>query len=85
VGENKERPQYPWQILVSDCFPASRLSEIERRRQDAQFFYLFERLLKEEGCDSELLYDEEHEVFRFADGRVALSRESTPAGLGSKP
>jgi hypothetical protein len=30
---------------------------------------LFERLLIEEGCDSELVYDEEHEVFRFADGR----------------
>jgi hypothetical protein len=29
----------------------------------------------EEGCDSELVYDEEHEVFRFADGRFALSRE----------
>lgn len=46
-----------------------------RRRQDAQFFYLFERLLMEEGCDSELIYDEEHEVFRFPDGRFALSRE----------
>jgi hypothetical protein len=30
---------------------------------------LFERLLIEEGCDSELAYNEEHEVFRFADGR----------------
>jgi hypothetical protein len=82
VGEKKERPEYPWQIPVSDHFPASQLSETERRRQDAQFFYLFELLLIEEGCDSELLYDEEHEVFRFADGRFALSRERADwAGL----
>jgi hypothetical protein len=29
----------------------------------------------EEGLSSELVYDEEHELFRFADGRFALSRE----------
>jgi hypothetical protein len=75
MGEKKERPQYPWQIPVSERFAASQCSETERRRQDARFFYLFELLLIEEGCDSELVYDEEHEVFRFADGRFALSRE----------
>jgi hypothetical protein len=69
VGEKKEKPEYPWQIPIADRFPASQLSEAMRRRQDAQFFYLFELLLIEEGCDSELVYDEEHEVFRFADGR----------------
>jgi hypothetical protein len=69
VGEKKEKPEYPWQIPIADRFPASQLSEAMRRRQDAQFFYLFERLLIEEGCDSELVYDEDHEVFRFADGR----------------
>ena len=29
----------------------------------------------EEGCDSELVYDSERDVFRFPDGRFALSRE----------
>jgi hypothetical protein len=75
VGEKKEKPEYPWQIPIANLFPASQLSEAERRRQDAQFFYQFELLLIEEGCDSELVYDEEHDVFRFADGSFALSRE----------
>ena len=75
MGEKKERAQYSWQIPIASRFAASQLSETERRRQDAQFFYLFERLLIEEGCDSELVYDEEHELFRFADGRFTLSRE----------
>jgi hypothetical protein len=85
VGEKKERPQYPWQIHIADLFPASQLSETQRRRQDAQFFYLFELLLIEEGCDSELVYDREHDLFRFADGRFALSQESTQTGVASKP
>jgi hypothetical protein len=75
VGENKERPEYPWQIPIASRFPASELSEARRRRQDAQFFYQFELLLIEEGCESELVYGEEHEVFRFPDGQFALSRE----------
>lgn len=75
MGQKKERPEYPWQIPVSERFPGSQLSETERRRQDAQFFYLFELLLMEEGCDSELVYDSERDVFRFPDGRFALSRE----------
>jgi hypothetical protein len=74
VGE-KNRPHYPWQIPIADLFPASQLSESERRRKDAQFFYHFELLLLEEGLDSELVYDEEHDVFRFPDGRFALSSE----------
>jgi len=82
VGEKRERPQYPWQIPIADLFHASELSEAKRRRQDAQFFYHFELLLLEEGCDSELVYDEEHDVFRFPDGRFALSREHADwAGL----
>jgi hypothetical protein len=85
VREKKERPQYPWQIPIASRFPASELSETERRRQDAQFFYLFELLLLEEGLGSELVYYEERDVFRFSDGRFALSRESTQTGLASKP
>ena len=75
MGEKTERPEYPWQIPIADLFPASQLSETERRRQECEFFYRFELLLIEEGCDSELVYDEEREVFRFSDGRFALSRE----------
>jgi hypothetical protein len=74
VGE-KKGPEFPRQIPIADLFPASQLSETERRRQDAQFFYQFELLLLEEGCDSELVYDAEHDVFRFADSQFALSRE----------
>jgi hypothetical protein len=82
VSEKKEKPEYPWQLPIAGRFPASQLSETERRREDARFFYLFKLLLMEEGCDSELVYDEEYEVFRFADGRFALSREHADwAGL----
>jgi hypothetical protein len=82
VGKKKEKPEYPWQIPIPDRFPGSRHTEAERRRQDAQFFYLFEQLLIEEGCESELVYDREHDLFRFADGRFALSREHADwAGL----
>jgi hypothetical protein len=41
-GKKKEKSEYPWQIPIADLFPASKLSEAKRRRQDAQFFYLFE-------------------------------------------
>jgi hypothetical protein len=75
VGKKKERPHYPWQMPIADLFPASQLSESERRRQDAQFFYQFDLLQLEEGLGSELVYDAEREVFRFPDGRFALSRE----------
>jgi hypothetical protein len=75
MGEKRERPRYPWQIPIADLFPASRLSEAERRRQDCEYFYPFELLLMEEGCESELVYGEEQDVFRFADGRFALSKE----------
>jgi hypothetical protein len=85
VGKKTEKPEYPWQIPIGERFPASELSETKRRRQDAQFFYLFERLVIEEGCESELVYDEAHKVFRFADGRFALSSESTQTGPASKP
>ena len=75
MAKKKERPHYPGQIPIADLFPASQLSESERRRQDAQFFYQFDLLLLEEGLGSELVYDAEREVFRFPDGRFALSRE----------
>jgi hypothetical protein len=75
VGEKKERPHYPWQIPIANLFPASQLSEAERRRRECEFFYQFEMVLIEESCDSGLVYDTERDVFRFPDGRFALSRE----------
>jgi hypothetical protein len=74
VGEQK-RTEYPWLITIGERFPASRLSEAERGRRGCAFFYDFELALLEEGCDSELVYDKEQDVFRFSDGRFALSRE----------
>ena len=75
----KQKPRYPWQIPIAEGFPASQLSETERRRRECEFFFQFELLLLEEDLGSELVYDAEREVFRFA-----LSRESTPTGLASK-
>jgi hypothetical protein len=74
VDEHKW-PEYPWQLPIAERFPASRLSEAQRRRRSCEFFYDFELALLEEGLDSELVYDSEEEVFRFPDGRFALSRE----------
>ena len=68
-------PEYPWQLPLAERFPASQLSQAERRRRECEFFYDFELAMLEEGGDSELVYDGEGEVFRFPDGRFALSRE----------
>jgi hypothetical protein len=74
VDEHKW-PEYPWQLPVAERFPASHLSEAQRRRRACEFFYDFELALLEEGIDSDLVYDREREVFRFLDGRFVLSRE----------
>jgi hypothetical protein len=75
VNEQK-RVEYPWQLPIADGFPASGLSEAERRRRSCEFFFDFEMaVLEEEGCDSDLVYDKERDVFRFPDGRFALSKE----------
>jgi hypothetical protein len=73
--DEQKRAEYPWQLPIGERFPASRLSEAERRRQSCEFFYDSELALLEEGCDSELVYDKERDVFRFSDGRFALSKE----------
>jgi len=47
----------------------------ERRRRQAKGLFELEMALREEGV-SVLIYDEEHELFRFPeDGRFAFSRE----------
>jgi hypothetical protein len=49
-------------------------SDQERRRRRANALYVFEMMLREEGI-SDLVYDEEQDLFRFPDGRFAFSRE----------
>ena len=49
-------------------------SDRERRRRRSLALYEFEMALREEGV-SDFLYDEEHDLFRFPDGRFAFSRE----------
>src|SRR5215213_7211097 len=49
-------------------------SDQERRRRRANALYVFEMMLREEGI-SDFVYDEEQDLFRFPDGRFALSRE----------
>jgi hypothetical protein len=66
------KPEYPWQIPINERFPASRLSEAERRRQSCEFVFDFALALLEERCDSELVYNKERDVFCFSDGRFAL-------------
>jgi hypothetical protein len=74
VDEHKW-PEYPWQLPLAKRFPTSQLSETERRQRACKFFYDFELALLEEGGGSELVYDREREMFRFPDGRFALSRD----------
>jgi hypothetical protein len=49
-------------------------SDRERRRRRANALYEFEMVLREEGI-SDFVYDDEQDLFRFADGRFAFSRE----------
>lgn len=50
-------------------------SECELRRLHAEVFYDLEVELRQIGWgDPAFVYDEEHELFRFRDGRFAFSR-----------
>ena len=52
------------------------LSKSERRRCGAEMLYELETGFREEGWPSEeFVYDAEHELYRFADGEFAFSRE----------
>lgn len=72
--DERKRPEYPWQIPRSPASPRADASEAERRRQDAEAFFEIEEAALEFGFPSELVYDEGDGVFRFPDGRFALSR-----------
>jgi hypothetical protein len=45
------------------------------RRRRAESLYELEKLFVEEGWPSDLIYDTEHDLYRFADGEFAFSRE----------
>jgi hypothetical protein len=52
------------------------LSKNEKRRSRAEALYELGTGLREEGWPSEeLVYDAEHNLYRFADGEFAFSRE----------
>jgi hypothetical protein len=46
------------------------------RRRRAETLYELEKSFREEGWPSDgFVYDEEHDLYRFADGEFAFSRE----------
>ena len=49
-------------------------SNRERRRRRAKALYEFEMVLREEGI-SDFVYDEREDLFRFPDGKFAVSKE----------
>ena len=52
------------------------LSKSERRRHGAEMLYELETGFREEGWPSEeFVYDAEHDLYRFADGEFAFSKE----------
>ncbi len=56
--------------------PVWGLSKSERRSHGAEMLYELETGFREEGWPSnDFVYDAEHDLYRFADGEFAFSRE----------
>ena len=51
------------------------IPESEKRRSGAEMLYELETGFKEGGWPSDLVYDAEHDLYRFPDGELAFSRE----------
>jgi hypothetical protein len=51
------------------------ISDQEKRRRRTASLYGFETELREMNEPSEFVYDAEHDLYRFADGEFAFSRE----------
>ena len=69
------RPDNPGVQRDGDAIWPKR-SEAEKRRMRARLLYDFEMECREQGWgDPVFVYDEEHDLFRFTDGRFAFSRE----------
>ena len=62
---------------------APRRSETEQRRMDAELLYDLEMEFRRQSflADPALVYDEEHDLFRFRDGKFAFSREHANSEL----
>ena len=62
--------------LVPYTLPMWGLYDSEMRRRRAEILYELETGFREEGLPSdELVYDEEHDLYRFPDGEFAFSRK----------
>ena len=62
--------------LVPYTLPMWGSSDSEMRRRRAEILYELETGFREEGLPSEeLVYDEEHDLYRFADGEFTFSRK----------
>ena len=56
--------------------PVWGIPDREKRRRRAEGLYELEKAFREEGWPSDgFVYDEEHDLYRFADGEFAFSRE----------
>ena len=66
-----------WDVALGPYTPPVwGLSKSERRRCGAEMLYELETGFREEGWPSEeFVYDAEHDLYRFADGEFAFSRE----------
>ena len=51
------------------------LSDSEKRRRGAESLNELETGFREEGWPSDVVYDEEHDLYRFPDGEFAFSKE----------
>ena len=73
---DSKQPEYPWQIELPPWAPKAKMTEAERRADEARFHFDFWKTLLDEGFfdHPDLFYDEGRGFFRFADGTFALSR-----------
>ena len=51
------------------------IPESEKRRSGAEMLYELETGFREDGWPSDLVYDAEHDLYRFPDGEFAFSKE----------
>ena len=51
------------------------IQEREMRRRAAETLYELETAFREDGWLSDLVYEVEHDLYRFPDGELAFSRE----------
>jgi hypothetical protein len=64
-----------WPFASYTHFVMRGIPDQEKRRRQAAALYGFETDLREMNEPSEFVYDAEHDLYRFADGEFAFSRE----------